>query len=472
MFSKILMLSVICAVSFFSGCQYLKDLPHCIPHEPPVDEPEEHLVAHWDFNELQGNVAHDMSGNGHDGAVFGAQWVTEDDMSGIRFSEASQYVEVPDHPDFELNGDYTVKIRCKVEKKSQLFTQTFWSRTRGFSSGVVDNKFGFGERGIESYYENESDADEIFLTKPDCEMYNTWHTFIFMRKGQSQYHILDDKLINESIISITPDNIDNCSINIGAWFNGNDPQGQFFGVIDYVKIYDGVDLDSLIIQPGPEESQDCHISYSYQDLKGGAWDNYNMGRLDAWGVGVYDQRTVVRGLLKIGLPSLIQSNCIENVRLRLGVFNWTPKDANEGFPIDIHKMLRSWKEGKYYSSDYTDKGVNNSYIDGATGLDRFWGEQDGTEKWSVPHVGMDDIDASSKIYSSTVVPYGESETVEFNITELAKEWLLNPETNYGMLLRSPYDQGSHDHNLSYPNFWSGDNLSKPQYRPCVILYFN
>ncbi|MCB9514542.1 MAG: hypothetical protein H6694_09560 [Candidatus Latescibacteria bacterium] len=35
-----------------------------------------HTVAHWDFREGAGSVLHDVSGNGHDGAIYGAEWDT------------------------------------------------------------------------------------------------------------------------------------------------------------------------------------------------------------------------------------------------------------------------------------------------------------------------------------------------------------------------------------------------------------
>ena len=36
---------------------------------------DEGLVAHYSFDEGEGNVLHDLSGNNNDGTIYGAKWV-------------------------------------------------------------------------------------------------------------------------------------------------------------------------------------------------------------------------------------------------------------------------------------------------------------------------------------------------------------------------------------------------------------
>jgi len=47
------------------------------------DADDSSLVAYWDFDDGQGEIATDMSGNGNDGAIVGAGWVDSDAPVGI-----------------------------------------------------------------------------------------------------------------------------------------------------------------------------------------------------------------------------------------------------------------------------------------------------------------------------------------------------------------------------------------------------
>lgn len=224
----------------------------------------------------------------------------------------------------------------------------------------------------------------------------------------------------------------------------------------------------IVLQPGPGEAQDCNTQYSYDRINHSSWQNHNNGLNSIFGVGTYDQNTVIRALVRFNMPDSLQVNQLKTAKLVLCVNNWVNKDVDSLLPINVHKMLRSWKQGNYYGGFY-DKGRNSSYIDGATALERFWGNQDGSEKWSRAGVGMNDIDASVKVYTTSAKEYGDYSPWEFEITELVREWLKDKQTNFGMLLRTPLDQGEEGRNYSYPDFWSGDNKEKPQLRPSLIL---
>ena len=51
------------------------------------------LVAHWDFDEGEGTVLHDVTGNGNDGTVRGASWVRVGTGGGLRFDGQDDTVE-------------------------------------------------------------------------------------------------------------------------------------------------------------------------------------------------------------------------------------------------------------------------------------------------------------------------------------------------------------------------------------------
>ena len=67
------------------------------------------LVAHWAFDEGQGTIAYDSTGNGHDGAFQGdPQWVAGKIKGALEFDGDGDFVEVPDHPDLHLWESYTL----------------------------------------------------------------------------------------------------------------------------------------------------------------------------------------------------------------------------------------------------------------------------------------------------------------------------------------------------------------------------
>ncbi|MBU0640928.1 MAG: carboxypeptidase regulatory-like domain-containing protein [Planctomycetes bacterium] len=56
----------------------------------------EGLVAYWSFDEGSGSIAHDSSGYGNHGTVFGASWVEGVSGNALCFDGSDDYVEVPD----------------------------------------------------------------------------------------------------------------------------------------------------------------------------------------------------------------------------------------------------------------------------------------------------------------------------------------------------------------------------------------
>jgi hypothetical protein len=66
-------------------------------------------VAAWSFDEGTGSVANDATGNGHEGAVNGAQWTTQGYFGGaLSFSDPGDSVIVPDADGLDLTGSLTI----------------------------------------------------------------------------------------------------------------------------------------------------------------------------------------------------------------------------------------------------------------------------------------------------------------------------------------------------------------------------
>ena len=76
---------------------------------------QEGLVAHWDFNEAQGDVLHDRSGNGNDGKLHGPQWVKVGGGHALKFDGVDDYVDCGDNASLDITGPMTLEAWVYLE---------------------------------------------------------------------------------------------------------------------------------------------------------------------------------------------------------------------------------------------------------------------------------------------------------------------------------------------------------------------
>ncbi len=84
--------------------------------QPPA-ELDGKLLAHWDFNQVKGEKAFDVSGSNRHAVIHGAS-LTPDGKKGdaLRFDGSDDWLDIPD---FHLNRDFTVCAWFKPEKGGQ-----------------------------------------------------------------------------------------------------------------------------------------------------------------------------------------------------------------------------------------------------------------------------------------------------------------------------------------------------------------
>jgi hypothetical protein len=71
---------------------------------------EEGLVAHWDFNEGQGIVVRDASGNWNDAVMHDARWVKNNTGYCLEFDGLQSYINCGDQPGLDLRKDMTIEL--------------------------------------------------------------------------------------------------------------------------------------------------------------------------------------------------------------------------------------------------------------------------------------------------------------------------------------------------------------------------
>lgn len=66
------------------------------------------LVLYFPFDAGQGDVVTDLSGNGHDGSIEGAEWVEGKSGKALSFNGSDSFVEVPFTDDFVITEAITL----------------------------------------------------------------------------------------------------------------------------------------------------------------------------------------------------------------------------------------------------------------------------------------------------------------------------------------------------------------------------
>lgn len=69
--------------------------------------PQDGLVAHWQFDEGEGDIAYDSAGD-NDGTIYGAQWTTGQIGGALEFGGQGHYVEIPDDDSLTPSDELTI----------------------------------------------------------------------------------------------------------------------------------------------------------------------------------------------------------------------------------------------------------------------------------------------------------------------------------------------------------------------------
>ncbi len=194
----------------------------------------------------------------------------------------------------------------------------------------------------------------------------------------------------------------------------------------------------------------------------GSKDDWNLGALGQIQVGVYDRHSAERSLVQFSIPGEYTAGDIESATLRLTSWTWVKKHFTADFSVQVHPLLRSWKQG----ASVQDRRATSA-DDGVTGLERFWGDQDGSEDWNRKFIGLDGVDAAVEVAATATRPGGYLGVWEFDVTELAKFWADHPDRNFGLLLVCSLSDA--ENYPDYPIFRSREYAGPDGEKPTLVL---
>jgi len=111
----------------------------CLPAAGAVQPADTGLVAHWNFDEGSGDVARDLTGNGHDAALTGVEWVPSPRGYALRFDAKEDAARYGNTAAMNMEGDLSLALWVRVDPTVDpatchlLFGDTGWAVERNFS---------------------------------------------------------------------------------------------------------------------------------------------------------------------------------------------------------------------------------------------------------------------------------------------------------------------------------------------------
>jgi hypothetical protein len=188
---------------------------------------EEGLVGYWPFDEGNGKVAQDVSGNKFDGKFVGApKWVQGKFGAALEFDGVDDRVVVPDDPKLDITKNLT--FMAWFSPKEVLTSHRMMVKNN--SIFVI---FDFGNADtVELLVKPNNDFVESKTT--DWKV-NAWYHFAGTFDGKALRVYINGELEGEKnhALDIAPSDLE-------LWIGGDDngrPTDHFPGIIDEVRIY-------------------------------------------------------------------------------------------------------------------------------------------------------------------------------------------------------------------------------------------
>ncbi|MCU0913719.1 MAG: hypothetical protein MUC88_04040 [Planctomycetes bacterium] len=190
-------------------------------------------VAWWAFDDGQGNVASDWSGNNINATVNNAPWVAGKFRSALQFNGTSAYVEAPYIPLNSRSFTITMWINPVLYTAAQVVFGQHQSGTANLSmhfrlGGPAGTGPGPGAVRMAFYSNDLNTANGVIQD-------NTWYHLTFWYDAATQTQRIYINGAPSAQRTATPFLGTSGVTNIGRWYSGN---AQWFrGLIDDVQIY-------------------------------------------------------------------------------------------------------------------------------------------------------------------------------------------------------------------------------------------
>lgn len=193
---------------------------------------EEGLVAHWTFDEGEGDVARDVTGNGHDATIRGATFVPSPRGHALRFTTREDLARYGRLEDMILSGDMTLAVWVKTDSSVESGTNRllFGDTGMGVERNLNLRMDGYGNIRFE-WADGTANAS---LLAPAELLDGTWKHVVVVADSEAREAVM--YVDGESVarmrmpLPISPAPIRE---RITGWFYN----GYFQGELDDIRLY-------------------------------------------------------------------------------------------------------------------------------------------------------------------------------------------------------------------------------------------
>ena len=190
-------------------------------------EVENGLVAHWDFDEGQGDVLHDRSGNGNDGLIRNAAWVASPRGHALSFNGQDSEVEIGPRPGLNLSGDVTFEAWVKTTDDTGRDRLIYGDDA---SLEVNRNLLFCIDKG--NLYTGRGNGQEREALTVEIEFDGKWKHIAVIYEYPRAYVYENGRLIKIGEMAVPVSQTQGGKRMIGGWW-----AGRFKGEIDEIRLY-------------------------------------------------------------------------------------------------------------------------------------------------------------------------------------------------------------------------------------------
>jgi len=205
--------------------------------EAPIQTPRRGPIAAWSFEEGEGSTVEDVTGDGHDGTIEGAEWARGKYGKGLKFDGESDVVKVPNSPEFALTEGFTLEAWVRPESESNQWAPILAKEMGG---GEATNELAWW------LYEGDWNTNEPFGgTEPmpgnrdqahagDPLPVDVWSHVALTYDGAQVRLYVDGELVDCSSVPAGSPPVTGGELQIGAATEHGD---YFQGRIDEARVY-------------------------------------------------------------------------------------------------------------------------------------------------------------------------------------------------------------------------------------------
>ncbi len=214
------------------------------------------IVAYWDFNDMSGETATDVTGNGHDGTLMGdPEWTKDGKFGGaIEFDQDGDEVNIPFHEDLNPE-EFSICAWANVDPGSANHRAVISSRDEPPTSGFII----YAEPGNSwQFWTGDGVTPWVSIQGPSVNLGEWDHLVGTYADGEQMFYV-NGKFVEK--MDSNPNFNAQRDFLIGAGANERATHEYLFkGRIDEVRLYNRVLTEKEIATVMDSESLDVAAS--------------------------------------------------------------------------------------------------------------------------------------------------------------------------------------------------------------------